>query len=234
MSNIRSISGDSRGDNTAASPTGPDTASLTRTPLQIRPPPPTTFSPLRSPSSSSTHTSFELKSRASTRQSHLSAATSSNWTSVSGVSQPSPHPTPPPLKPYFYPTSGYPVSKSILQQAYPGNGYPVSTLQHSYGYPASNFPCCEVPGVTDLGSQFMYPSCEFPGGGAFPGEIEQDDGSAPFVSGLEQDASSDPASFIGGGAILPGAGGQGSFLPAADTMYTPGEFDPHYNAGYPV
>ncbi|KAL8576031.1 hypothetical protein ACOMHN_052049 [Nucella lapillus] len=175
--------------------------------------------PQRSQSSgSSQRSSDQSKSRASTRQSDMSSSTTSNWTSVTGISQSSTGSSS--LKPYFYPTSGYPVSSSILQKSYPGNGYPVSHLNHSYGYPANNFPCCEVPGVVDLGSQVTYPSSEFPGGGVFPGEVDQDDGFAPFTGGLES------AGFPSGDI---------STLPSSDSLYTPGSFDSnYYHPGYPV
>ena len=224
--NLRTRTQATMTDNRSPNPVHHHSASLSGTSLQIP-------STQRHQPSPLTSTDQSINSRTSTRQSYLSNSTSaSNWTSVSALSANSSS-----IKPSLYPTSGYPLSGGIVANSYPGMGYPVSHLQHSYGYPSSNFPCCEVPGVMDLRSQLQYPGSEFPGGGMFPGEFE-DDGSHPYIGALESGMypsesgvyPSDPLVFSNGqGGFQPSGS---SFLPTVDTMTMPGSFDPNYNAGY--
>ena len=188
----------------------------------------------RSQSTISSQRSFnQSKSRVSTRQSQLSSTSSSNWTSVSAISGASQSSG---ANRSFYPTSGFPNTNSFPGQTYPSSGYPVSQLLHSYGYPSNNFPCCEIPGVVDMKQQLQYPSSEFPGGGVFPGEVEQDDGCQPFI-GASMDSTgsgvypSDPlAAVAGGSGGFPS--GQISYA-STDMMTLPTAFDPRYNLGFP-
>lgn len=86
--------------------------------------------------------------------------------------------------------------------------------------------------------QLQYPSSEFPGYGVFPGEVDQEDGSQPFIGATGTDGSgsgvypSDPLA----GAVLNGgfpASGQISNAASSGIMTMPTAFDPHYNLGYP-
>ena len=70
----------------------------------------------------------------------------------------------------------------------------------------------------------------------FPGEMDQEDGSQPFI-GASTDGSgsgvypSDPLA----GAVLNGGfpSGQISYAASSGMLTMPTAFDPHYNLGYP-
>lgn len=121
--------------------------------------------------------------RTGTRQSHLSTISAASATS--GVST---------RTVSYYPASGFPLGKPFSGSLYPPSGYPVSPISQLCGYPDngypgfSNYPSSDVPGT---GRNILYPCLDFPESGIYPGEIEEEEVSQPFLVSYQNSTESD-------------------------------------------